>query len=118
MKAEFDGRWSELMGEAMKEVKQWRLSHPKAKLTEIEQALDEQLGQVRARMLEDLALASEAAHLNKQKPEWPKCPQCDEPLISRGRQMRELETNQDQRLRLDRSYASCPRCGAGLFPPG
>ena len=28
MKAEFDGRWSELGSEAMKEVKQWRLSHP------------------------------------------------------------------------------------------
>ncbi|MDX2029235.1 MAG: hypothetical protein SF339_01100 [Blastocatellia bacterium] len=118
MSSGFDGRWSELMDEAKKEVKQWRLSHPKAKLTEIEQALDEKLGQVRARMLEDLALSSEAAHLDKQTTEWPKCPQCDEPLIRRGQQTRELETNQDQRIRLERSYASCPRCGAGLFPPG
>jgi len=118
MKTEFDGRWSELGCEAMKEVKQWRLSHPKASLDEIEQALDEQLGRLRARMLEDLAQASEAAHLDEQSGERPRCPQCNEELISRGRQVRELETNHHQRLRLDRTYTSCPRCGLGLFPPG
>src|SRR5262249_16535489 len=118
MKAEFDGRWSELGREVMKEVKQWRLSHPKASLDEIEQALDERLGRLRARMLEDLAQASEAARLDEQTVERARCPQCDEELISRGQQVRELETNHDQRLRLDRTYASCPRCGVGLFPPG
>jgi predicted RNA-binding Zn-ribbon protein involved in translation (DUF1610 family) len=118
MKAEFDGRWSELGREAMKEVKQWRLSHPKASLDEIERALDEQLGRLRARMLEDLAQASDAARLNEQTAERLRCPQCDEELISRGQQVRELETNHDQRLCLDRTYASCPRCGVGFFPPG
>jgi hypothetical protein len=44
MNSEFDGRWAELGREAMKQVKQWRLSHPKASLDQIEQALDEQLG--------------------------------------------------------------------------
>jgi len=118
MKTEFDGRWSELGREAMKEVKQWRLSHPKASLEEIEQALDGPLGRLRARMLEDLAQASEATQFNEQTAERPRCPQCNEELISRGQQVRELETAHAQRLRLDRTYASCPRCGAGLFPPG
>lgn len=118
MKAEFDSRWSKLGQEAMKEVKQWRLSHPKASLDEIERTLDAQLGRLRARMLEDLAQASEATQFNEQTAERPRCPQCDEALISRGQQVRELETHHDQRLRLDRTYASCPRCGAGIFPPG
>ncbi len=118
MNSEFDGRWSELGREAMKQIKQWRLRHPKATLNQIEQALDEQLGRLRARMLEDLAQASEVAHMDEQIAERPRCPQCGEELISRGQEVRELETDHDQRLRLDRSYASCPRCGVGLFPPG
>lgn len=118
MKTEFDGRWSELGRVAMQAVQQWRLSHPKASLAEIEQALDEQMGRLRARMLEDLAQASAAAHLAEPTAERSRCPQCDEELISRGQQVRELETNQAQRLRLERTYATCPRCGVGLFPPG
>jgi hypothetical protein len=116
--SEFDGGWSELSREAMKQIKQWRLSHPKATLNEIERALDEQLGRLRARMLEDLAQASDARHLDEQSAERTRCPQCNEELIGRGEQLRELETAHHQRLRLDRTYASCQRCGVGLFPLG
>jgi predicted RNA-binding Zn-ribbon protein involved in translation (DUF1610 family) len=118
MNSDFDGRWSEVGDEVMKEVKQWRLSHPKANLNQIERALDEQLGRLRARMLEDLAQASDSTRLDEQAEQRPRCPQCDEELISRGEQVRELETDHHQRLRLKRTYASCPRCGSGLFPPG
>lgn len=117
MNSEFDGRWAELGWEAMKQVKQWRLSHPKASLDQIEQALDEQLGRLRARMLEDLIQASDAVRLDELTVERPRCPQCDEELIGRGQEARELKTNHGQQVRLDRSYASCPRCGVGLFPP-
>ena len=41
---------------------EWRLQHPDATLTEIEQALDERWYRLRARMLEDLALEREAAN--------------------------------------------------------
>lgn len=118
MNSEFDGRWSELSCEVMQQIKQWRLSHPQATLNQIEQALDEQLGQLRARLLEDLAQASAVAQLDEQMTDRPRCPQCGEELIGRGQRVRELETDRHQRLRLARTYASCPRCGAGLFPPG
>ena len=118
MNSDFDGRWNEVGGEVMQQLKQWRLAHPKASLNEIEQALDEQLGRLRAQMLEDVAQASAAAHLDEQTAARPRCPQCNEELISRGQQVRELETNHQQQLRLERSYATCPRCGVGLFPPG
>ena len=118
MNSEFDGRWSELSREAMRQIKRWRLAHPQATLSQIEQALDEQLGQLRARMLEDLALASEVARLDEQTTARPRCPQCAEELHSRGEHIRELETTQQQQLRLERTYATCPRCGVGLFPPG
>ena len=118
MKSDFDGRWSEVGGEVMAQIKQWRLAHPKATLNQIEQALDAQLGQLRARMLEDLALASEATRWDEQLTARPRCPQCAEELNGRGEHLRELETEQQQQLRLERSYATCPRCGVGLFPPG
>lgn len=118
MNSDFDRRWSEVGQEAMNQIKRWRLSHPKASLDEIEQALDEHLGRLRARMLEDVAQASDAVHLDQPRAERPRCPQCEEELVSRGQEVRELETDHHQRFRLNRSYASCPRCGVGLFPPG
>ena len=55
MKEDFDRRWQQLADEVMSGMKQWRLKHPRAKLSEIEEALDERLGKMRARMLEDVA---------------------------------------------------------------
>jgi len=39
-------------------MKEWRVQHPRATLSEMEVALDESLNRMRARMLEDMALAS------------------------------------------------------------
>ncbi len=46
-------------------MKEWRLQHSRATLSEMETALDERLARQRARMLEDMALASEVADLSK-----------------------------------------------------
>ena len=51
-------RWRQLCAEAISGMAEWRMQHPKATLSEIEAALDERLGNVRARMLEDTAMAS------------------------------------------------------------
>jgi predicted RNA-binding Zn-ribbon protein involved in translation (DUF1610 family) len=100
-------------------MKEWRLQHPKATLREIEAALDERWGKARARILEDAALASAAADLSSAKEEErPKCPACGAELAARGQPTRALTTHFDQTLQLKRSYAVCPQCGAGLFPPG
>ena len=44
-------------------MKEWRLQHPKATLRQIEQALDDRLAKLRARMLQEAALASAAADI-------------------------------------------------------
>jgi len=119
MKTDFDAQWHELAEEVLSGMKEWRLQHPKAKLREIEGALDERLGKMRARMLEDAALASVAADIQAlQAAERPVCPQCGTALEARGSQKRELMTQYNQVLRLERSYGVCPTCGAGFFPPG
>jgi len=117
MQEDFDQRWQHLAAEVMSGMKQWRLQHPRATLSQMEQALDERLGQMRARMLEDLALASSSAQLKDEAGQRLQCPQCGQVLELRGEQVRHLQTHQGQHLELARRYGSCPQCGAGFFPP-
>ncbi len=119
MQLDFEARWHELTEEAISGMKEWRLQHPKATFREIERAVDERLGKVRARMLQDATLASAAADIQAaQAEERPVCPKCGQALEARGTQERELTTRHNQPIRLERSYGVCPTCGEGFFPPG
>jgi len=79
--------WEALSAEILSGMREWRLQHPKATLREIEAAPDERWYRLRARMLEDLALQSTAAHW-KESPaaERPVCSVCGTPLTLRGKQ--------------------------------
>lgn len=119
MKADFDARWRVLGEEVQSEMKAWRLEHPRATLSEMEGALDERLDRQRARMLEDMALASEVADLSLIPPERrPTCPHCGTALDCRGRGERYLCTVGDQEITLKRSDGVCPTCKVGFFPSG
>jgi hypothetical protein len=97
---------------------EWRREHPRATLTEIEEALDGRLLDLRARVLEDVVAASAAASFaGMAKRDRPRCPLCDEPLTSRGEAERRLQTSGGREIRVRRSYGQCPRCGLSLFPP-
>ena len=110
--------WQQLTEELTREMRQWRLLHPKATLREIETELDARLSRMRARMLEDLALTSTTAVWTETPdPQQPLCPDCQQPLDQRGAKTRTLQTHGGQDLHLTRSYGVCPACGAGLFPP-
>jgi len=112
-------RWSEDVASVWTGMADWRATHPKATFTEIEMALDERLNQVRARMLEDLALASTAADLaTASAAERPRCERCGVVLHARGSSERTLLTHGGAAVRLRRTYAACPTCGDGSFPPG
>lgn len=115
---EAESRWRELAEEVITGMIEWRLQHPKATFKEIETALDERLARVRARMLEDSALASGSRDITiASEEERPKCSKCGQALEGRGEETRCLTTNHNQTITLKRSYAICPACGAGLFPP-
>lgn len=116
--AEVEARWQQLVNEVMTGMKEWRLQHPKATFQEIESALDERLARVRARMLQDIALASKAADVSEESEgERSRCPKCGGAMEARGKQSRTLTTSYNQPVTLARSYAYCPACDAGLFPP-
>ena len=97
-------------------MKTWREAHPKATLREIERELDERLAQLRAKMLAESAMMSEAG--NWQREEAPLCPACGQKMEKRGEEKRRLKTGDGKAIELKRHYASCPACGAGFFPSG
>lgn len=117
MREDFDADWQPLAAQVLSGIKEWRLKHPKATLAEIETVMDERWAIARAKFIQDLALASEAANL-KAATEDSRCPECDTVLVSRGQQQRVLITQHNQVLHLQRSYGYCPRCQKGFFPPG
>lgn len=96
----------------------WRRAHPTATFNEIEDAVDQQFGSLRAQMLEALSLASRAADVQaKQTGAPPRCPACDERLVRQGRHRRQVVVQGGQTVSLERDYTICPTCGQGLFPP-
>lgn len=112
-------QWRTLSEEIMAAIQEWRLQHPKATLQEIEVAIDARLAALRARLLEDVALASPVADVSQSGPrERPVCPHCGTLVEARGPRERQVTTQQGQTLRLRRSYVRCPACQVGFFPPG
>jgi NADH pyrophosphatase NudC (nudix superfamily) len=98
-------------------MRTWRTAHPQATLAEIERAVDEQVSQLRASLIEEMAQASpleraEAGQVGRT------CPQCGERLQARGKRTRRLQTQGGQQVSLTRQYQSCPACGYSFFPPG
>jgi predicted RNA-binding Zn-ribbon protein involved in translation (DUF1610 family) len=111
--------WHDLAEDALTGMAEWRGQHPTATLREIEAAIDEHLAAVRARMLQDAALASAAADLRAAPAAArPACPECGHALEARGKEPRQLATRHQRTIRLDRTRAVCPQCGTALFPPG
>ena len=112
-------QWSRDAASVWTGMADWRAAHPKATFSEIEAALDERLVHVRARVLADLALASAAADLEAASAEErPRCEPCGATLQARGQSERGVVTHGGAEVKLRRSYATCPECGDGSFPPG
>lgn len=97
----------EQLGAVMRE---WRQQHPQATMTEIEAELDRQMRRLRAALLAETAMAT--------TDDGGVCPQCGTVLVRRGERKRTLLTDGNESLTLARTYATCPACGSGLFPPG
>jgi len=115
---ELEGRWSAGLSEMGAAMAQWRREHPRATLSEIEDALDGRMAAMRTQMVVDTVMTSPAASFaGAVGTARPKCPACGERLVSRGQAERRLLTTGGQDIRLRRSYGQCPGCGLELFPP-
>lgn len=112
-------KWEELHKRISAAIAEWRQEHPEATLTEIEQAVDSRIAEVRTQMVQDLAQRGRTADLaSMTKEERPRCPQCGEPVLSNGKNRRTLITRQEQTIELERSQAYCKHCGVSFFPSG
>ena len=101
---EWEARWRALSEEVLMGMRDWRAAHPRATFAEIEAAVDARLNGLRARMLEDVALATRAAQVGEGcDAERPLCADCGQPLQARGQHTREVTVQGDQRVRLRRT---------------
>src|SRR5437764_3969565 len=112
---EHEARWQKLSEEVLTGLRDWRAAHPRAPFAEIEAVVDERLNGMRARMLEDLALASAAAAAAAEPPGA--CPAGGQALQRRGLQPRPLTVQGDRPVPSRRSYGVSHACGACLVPP-
>jgi uncharacterized protein with PIN domain len=114
----FEARWQQETAEILTGLKDWRAQHPTATFRQIEEAVDERLAGMRARMLQELALAWEAARQSgRASTGRARCPGCGGPLEPRGKHARTVVTERGREVRLERDYTVCAACGTGLFPP-
>lgn len=108
-------RWRELSEEVLSGMKEWRLAHPRATFREIEQAVQERLHQLEIQLVQDVALGSSQRDWHPLAAASPRCPVCETPLQKRGKQTRRLQGRGGNKIRLERSYGTCPVCGAGVL---
>ncbi len=98
-------------------MSQWRKDHPKATWAEIEAAVDEQINQLRAQLLQDIVQMGESEQWHElSEEERPRCATCGKSLWARGKQTRYLQTTGGEAVKLTRTYGTCPGCGVGFFP--
>jgi len=99
--------------ELTRKMRQWQRTNPHATLTEIEEAVEAELAQLRKQLVEEMVREKEAA-----SQELPDCRQCGQKMVKNGQRQRELKGKEGQTIQLDRQHWRCLSCGATLFPPG
>ena len=103
----------EQTNELTRKMRQWQRTNPKATLTEIEEAVEAELAQLRTQLVEEMV--QEKAIGLQEKPE---CPQCGQKMVKNGRRQRKLKSKEGKTIDLERQQWRCLPCGATLFPPG
>src|SRR5579884_2563961 len=99
-------------------MKEWRAAHPRATMREIELEARERVSRLEAYLIEESALEGQANEWAGKAPEErPTCATCGEAVVARGKQKRRLQATRGREIELERTYGTCPKCGAGFFPP-
>jgi len=110
--------WRELSEQILTDVKEWRRSHPKVTLREIEDEVHARMSRLEAQLIQETAQQSTSrTWVGASSQERPTCPICSTPLQARGKRERKLQGAGGQAITLNREYGTCPTCGTGLFPP-
>ena len=113
-----ENSFKELSDEIMREMNAWNASHPKASFLEIEVKARELVSQLEALLIQESVLEQERDDWShREERERPTCPNCQVPLLSRGKRVRQVQATAGRAIHLQRTYGTCPKCGTGFFPP-
>jgi hypothetical protein len=113
---EFGEQWHALAEEILSGMGAWRLAHPKATFAEIELETNRRMGEMRARLLAEVAQQSALVAGGEGEARAP-CPQCGGATRRNGKRTRRLTTQQEQTIELERQQLRCGQCGHTFFPP-
>ena len=112
-------KWRDLQDRINAAIAEWRRENPEATLTEIEEAVDSRMAEVRAKMVEDVALEGRTVDMKRlPREERPRCPRCGRPAAANGKGRRKLKTFHGQTIELERHQAYCQHCEVTFFPSG
>ena len=98
------------MEEIYKRLAEWESQNKRANLTQIEEAIDEELARVRKALLEEMVN-------NKEVEGEQSCPSCGKRMLKNGKRKRELRTKNGDRVIIEREQKRCGGCGKTFFPP-
>jgi len=108
----------DLSNEIIQEMDIWNTSNPDATFFEIEVKARELVSKLEARLIQNSAKTREIDNWSaREEKDRPTCPNCQVPLISRGKRLRHLQGTAGREIELKRTYGTCPKCGTGFFPP-
>jgi hypothetical protein len=109
----------ELSDEIIADMNDWNTSHPNATFLEIEVKARELASKLEVGLIQKSAETHETDNWAKHgEGERPICPNCQVPLVSRGKRVRSLQGTEGREIKLKRTYGTCPNCGTGFSPPG
>lgn len=108
--------WQDKFAATEANLKRWWQEKGSATLTEIEEAVEAELGRLRQQLVEDLA--GEVAKQEPSKQAEYLCPTCGTAMQRNGKKKRGLRTKDDQVITLNREQMRCLQCGMTFFPPG
>ncbi len=97
--------------EIRRALNNWHVTHPDATFLEMEDVVEAQLHRLRTSLL---AEQTERTFVD----EHPACRECGAQMVPRTQRARHVVLGGEETVDLERSYAVCPACGAGLSPPG
>lgn len=107
--------WKEQGEATFAAVAQWRETHPKATLAQIEEVIDRQINHLRAQMIQEAAQVSEAA--TSEAVTGLTCEQCGKALQARGRGRRRWQTQGGKPSRNRTDVCDLPPMWGRVFSP-
>ncbi len=103
--------------EVVAKMQQFNVSHPAPTFTDIEDAVEAALAGLRHDLVTQ-SLQQQVLADFRRAAERPVCPACGAVVQAIGQEERQIVTQGDVVVTVDRTRGRCSACGLELFPPG